>query len=146
MKTFYKAAHFVSEEGSVIYFKEFKQLHETNCYAYCLEDSSLFIAKKFSQTGKDLISAITNQGYKVNKIHKDCSRFAFATKQLAFEHFKMLKSRQIIHIERDLRVYKKLLESVGSKSLDELEGDSFRSGSVIVRETQSVILGSFIFD
>lgn len=76
----YKMKLEAHEDGLRVVTEEWHVFRETPCFYYCLRDH-------------------TKEGEK--RIAKVNSRFAFKTKEEAYEHLVMLKRRQLRHMERE---------------------------------------------
>jgi len=93
MKTFYKARLYPSESGLLVTFSKFYMIRETPCFYMCVSEMD-----KWRISTKSL--PLTNKNIK--RIHKTRGRFAFETKELAIEHLRMLKRKQIVHMNREI--------------------------------------------
>lgn len=92
MKTFYKARLIPEETGLIVWMDKYYSVKETPCFHFCVGeldkwrvDSSVLPIKKKM----------------LKRIHKTSSRFAFDTEEQAIEHLRMMKRRQLRHMERE---------------------------------------------
>ncbi len=144
--TYYRARHSVCEDGLTIYFKTFIQVHETACFSYCVSGDLKHTINRSGATGLILVKKLNSEGVKVHKIHKTCSRFAFTCKELALNHFKMLKRKQIVHMKRDVGIYELLLESLGDVEVKDQKIIHHDSNEFLVGGTGVEIGKYFLFD
>lgn len=108
LTTYYKAYIDPSQEGITLRFMEYYELHSTPCYSFCLQDHMIYGRRNI----KDLYDEAKRCGWKIHRIHKQASRFAFPTKEQAYQHFIMMKSRQEGHLTRQLKFLKLFLDNI----------------------------------
>jgi len=129
MKIFYKARLYPTESGLLISFTEYYLVRETPCFYMCVSEIN-----KWQINNKH--SPITNK--QIKRIHKTSGRFAFDTKEKAIAHLRMLKSRQIGHLEREITLNKLFLDC---KELPEPKGNYIH-----IPESKATIDSFFRFD
>lgn len=108
LTTYYKAYIDPSPEGITLRFMEYYELHSTPCYSFCLQDHMIYGRNNI----KDLYDEAKRCGWKIHRIHRQASRFAFPTKEQAYDHFIMMKFRQEGHLIRQLKSLKLFLDNV----------------------------------
>jgi hypothetical protein len=111
LTTYYKAYIDPSPEGITLRFMEYYELHSTPCYSFCLQDHMIYGRRNI----EDLYDEAKRCGWKIHRIHKQASRFAFPTKEQAYTHFIMMKFRQEGHLIRQLRFLKLFLDNIRVK-------------------------------
>ena len=94
MKKFYRAKLVQEVPGMFVRYDEYISIHESSCMHFCV--SSFYVDKPLS------LKDAKDRGYKVRRIHKDISRFAFDTKEKALDNLRYRKRRQIMHLKREL--------------------------------------------
>lgn len=116
MSDYFKAKLYMDPSGITVLFREFVTVHETPCYAYCIDkDFDGFLLKPIflgHEIGLPLLRKLKERNVRVHRIHKTSSRFAFATKTAAFNHLVMLKRLQINHMKRELVMLTRFVEDV----------------------------------
>ncbi|WP_396180201.1 hypothetical protein [Flavobacterium sp.] len=117
---FYKAQLAMTEEGMQVLFEEFHPIHETKCYSYCVRGWNYPVPLALKRKGETDLRAAKRMRYKITRIHKDCSRIAFATKEQAFKQLIFLKKRQINHMRRDIDLLTYFLERTSESGLQAL--------------------------
>lgn len=109
-KVFYKKRLIADDTGLHIDTQRFISIHETRCFYFCIDDYSIHQIKyQVEHKGETALQAAKTMHCKVRRIAKDGSRIAFDTEEKAFAHLRMLKQRQVQHLERDLRNIKHFL-------------------------------------
>lgn len=108
LTTYYRARMDAYPTGIRVHFMEFYEVHSTKCYSFCLQDHMVYPRAKISTLYEDA----KKYGWKIHRIHKKASRFAFPTKEEAFNHFIQMKSLQAGHLSRQLNFLRLFLENV----------------------------------
>jgi hypothetical protein len=108
LTTYYRARIDAFPTGIKLHFMEFYEVHSTKCYSFCLQDHMVYPRAKISTLYEDA----KKYGWKIHRIHKKASRFAFPTKEEAFNHFIYMKSRQAGHLSRQLDFLQLFLKNV----------------------------------
>lgn len=120
---YYKAKLHMAEPGMQVQFKEFHQIHETECYSYCVDDWNFPIPQSLKLVGETDIKAAKRRGIKIHRIHKTSSRVAFDTKEKAFNQLVFLKRRQINHMKRDVDLFSYFLDRVKDDGMAVLKAE-----------------------
>ena len=125
---FYRARLVQDEDGSNnVWFDEWHVIHETKCFVFCVRpwcslangtwhDSQ----RQPSETNMQLAKRL---GIRVKRIHKENSRFAFATKELAFERLKFVKHYHLQHLRFELQRVEQFLKQSQGKGYAEYQND-----------------------
>lgn len=146
-KVFYKKLLRPTESGLVIVTQHWVSIHETPSFHYCIHDySSMFASWRPLDRARDyskrnnvtMLQAAKKLMYKVKRVHKGDSRFAFSSESTALEHLRFLKRKQLSHMERDIAFVRAFLDA------DSLEPGS--DGCAIVPATQELVLQHYRFD
>lgn len=139
MKTFYRMKLIPTESGLTIWTDEYYSVHETPCYHFCIAE---WLRASYEIANHDYKS-LKKRGVKLKKIAKLGSRFAFETKEQAFNNLIYLKGRQLMHMKRDMEFLKTFLEFNDTKGFNDLEE---KYGSLVVPGTKPLVLNHFNFD
>lgn len=148
-KVFYKAKLIYAEEGIQVLFKEICQIHETPSYSYCIDSRVYPVRVPLKKDGETDLQTSKRLGYKIYRIHKECSRIAFETKEKAFKQLMFLKRRQIMHMQRELALLTYFTERVGDSDLSIMKEEpiQYNHGSVHTLPDSSEKLCEFyVFD
>lgn len=121
---FYKARLVMTEEGMQVQFQEFNCIHETECYAYCINSWSS-VPSPLKHEGETELQAAKRMKIKIFRIHKASSRIAFKTKELAFNQLVFLKRRQINHMKRDIDLFSYFLDRTADSGLSALKQEFY---------------------
>lgn len=125
-KLFYKALMCVTEFGITIYFKTFKCMYETESMHFCIDANYTQWQETIIKAKPENVNFITyckKKGVKIYRIHKHGSRIAFDTPEKAYDNLRMLKTRQLEHLKRDLKTVGTFLDETKDKSLSDLTND-----------------------
>ncbi len=151
-KEYFKITHCYDENGAVLVCDKYVQIHETQCFSFCLyeRDYNRLINIK-SLNEERLIDKVKRIGtFKIKRIHKINSRFAFDTKQKAFDKFLYLKELQIGHMERNTAILKALLAALDGKEFEKLNAydseDPIASQWKLVSEPSELINEHYCFN
>ena len=143
MKKFYKMKLIPTEGGLSVWANTYVSIHETPCYHYCIPDWNKGLLGVVGDQKETLYEKAKARNIKVHKVHKTSSRFAFETKELAYENLLYLKKRQLIHLNRDIELLTKFLnfnEGAGYKDLDNSHGQLF------VPDSDELVKEHYAFD
>lgn len=99
-KIFYRKRLAVEEEGLTVRTEEWISIHETRCFHFCVPKNSFHLITRLNRRGESALS-YARRIKQLKRIDKRCSRFAFETQEQALDHLRMLKRRQLQHMERD---------------------------------------------
>lgn len=124
---YYRAALSYDEEGLVVIFETYKPVHVTQCYAFCVREWDYSHVVSISNLNKTSLLAEAKTRKTFKRIHKENSRFAFATKEAALKNLRYRKKKQIQHMLRDIEFAKAFLEKAGS--LNDLPSDKYEGVS-----------------
>jgi hypothetical protein len=142
---FYKMHMSVDEGGIGIFTERFYSVHETNCYHYCVSETRKNrFSSVFYKGDESPVAYAKRRKIRLYKIHKRISRIAFKTEQLAYENLLFLKSRQLIHLKRDVAIVGEFLEKTTGKNLDDFK--SWVDGVRMVPSTASIVNQHYRFD
>lgn len=92
MDTLYKARLIAQEEGLTVWIDRYYPVRETPCYYFCVTECDKWRVGSSVLPLKDKM---------LKRIHKTNSRFAFETEDLAIEHLRLMKTRQMVHMSRE---------------------------------------------
>ena len=150
MKEYYKFYSSIDEDGIQLYCKVFYSIHETPLFHFCAEKHDK-LRFNFAYRGHEKTHPITfakSRLIKIKKISKESSRFAFNTKDEAFEHFKWMKNLQVNHIKRKLREVEIITKSINDKSISSMGGSCVIYGmeGFSLPETKDFIDGNYYFN
>lgn len=134
-KVFYKKRLISGEEGLIVVTDRYTSVHETPCFHYCVLSSRRMGAVLKCKDETEL------QYYRrtklLRRISKTSSRIAFSTEEKALEHLKLLKRKQLSHMERETKFIREFLAA------DTLEKDGRYS---IVPGSQELVNEYYVFD
>lgn len=147
--TYFKARLINSDEGMQVQFKELHSIHETNCYAYCVDSWNYPIPSQRKKPGESDLQAAKRIGCKITRIHKEGSRIAFKSKDKAFQQLLLMKRRQISHMRRDIDLLSYFIDRVNEKGLSTLEEDptKYQNGTIhTLPNSTEKLLEYYVFD
>jgi hypothetical protein len=124
---FYKMYLSYAEDGLMVHTQEWYSVHETPYYHFCV-----------IKWDKHLSYEEAKERKLIKKVAKIGSRFAFSTPAMAMSHLKMLKGRQIMHLERTLMFLKVFLNTV--VEIPQKEGVSY------IKDTGALVRSFISFD
>jgi len=127
-KVFYKAKLYAEAYGLQVFIEEWHSIKETECLHFCVQKH-------------DIGGSYLGIKAKQKKIYKAGSRFAQESIEKAIDHLKLIKRRQLMHMERE----KAFIDSFLSKS-DKLENEYNASQVFSVPETQDLVRQYLAFD
>jgi len=113
---YYKAKLVMTEEGMQVVFHEMHQIHETECFSYCVDKPRFPIPEVIKLSGESDLKAAKRLNMKIYRIHKKDSRIGFKNKDAAFKNLLFLKRKQINHMQRDIDLLSYFLERIGEKN------------------------------
>lgn len=143
-KVFYKMKLVPSELGLSIWTDTFYSVHETPCYHFCINEWQRgFAAAGLVNEGETAFQSLKRRGVTLRRIAKQGSRVAFESREQAFKNLVYLKSRQLMHMKRDLEFLNRFLEFSKDNGLADLEE---KYTQLIVPETEDLVRGRFTFD
>lgn len=118
-KIFYKM-HVELDTDIIIRTDKYVSIHETPCFHYCIPEFMSSLMSQESLDNETDLKKAKRLNLNVKRISKDSSRFAFDTKEKAFEHLKLLKRKQIEHLQRNLKLMTMFIKKTDNKGLDSL--------------------------
>lgn len=119
MKILYKAYASDSNEGIEVDFGEWRCIHETKRFWFCV--SRYYQADWYTRLPNETeLQLFKRVKVPIKKVHKESSRFAFETKEKAYKHLLFIKRKQIGHLERNLEMLKRFVEKSASLDLADL--------------------------
>ena len=144
MKEFYKFSVNYEEHGLGFWVTKYFSVYETPCYHYCIEEfGQLIIHHEKLLEGESIIQMAKRKSIRVHKIHKTCSRKAFDTREKAYKNFMFLKKRQLVHLQRDIKVVSRLLQFDESNSYSDLV---YQDRTMLMPNTKGFIDENIKFD
>lgn len=144
---YYKALMSVERGGIYVKYLTFCCIHETPSFAYCVPEWDYPISCVLKRDGETDLQAAKRLGFKVHRVCKVGSRFAFATREAAFEQLCFLKRRQLNHLKRDIQMVSLFLEKTQGKRLNDLQELSGFSGvSHKIESTEELVNRYFAFE
>lgn len=143
-KVFYKVVSYTTHNGVHLVAGKYHLIHETECFNFVIREFDLTCLKPYITPDIDLYQLAKHKNCAIKRFNKTSGRFAFETKEEAFDHFKMLKSRQIGHLKRDLAVIGALVTAINGKTLDDFP--SHFTDIFIVESTVDVVSKFYRFD
>lgn len=117
---YYKAKLVMAEEGMQVVFHELHQIHETECFSYCIAKPHYPIPEPLKISGESDLKAAKRLGRKIYRVHRQCSRIGFKTKEKAFNNLLFLKNRQIAHMKRDIDLLSYFINRADLEGLDSM--------------------------
>jgi hypothetical protein len=146
-KVFYKMQMFADESGLAIFTREYHSIRETPCYHFCVASSDAsFLCEALMRTGETKLQAAKRMNKKVHKISKDASRFAHETKDQAYQHLLFMKSRQLMHLKRDLAVTSHFLDVVKDKKFSDFKPQRNYNQQITIPDTHDFVHEHYRFD
>lgn len=142
-KVFFRMKLTPSELGLQIWTDKYFSVHETPCYHFCIAEWQQGYTSARLDEGETQYQSLKRRGIKLKKIAKKNSRFAFETKEEAFENLVYLKKRQLLHLKRDvefLSAFISFSKGGGLNDLDEIHNQ------LIVSGTKDLVLSHYAFD
>lgn len=149
MNKYFKAKLFYIETGVSVLFREFNEIHSTECYSYCVDNWNFPLPQSLKKEGETDLQLAKRIGYKVIRIHKTGSRVAFKTKDEAFEHLKYLKRLQLGHMKREIDLLQYFIDQVANKELNFLQEDKtkYHNGTIhTVKESVYIVSQHYHFN
>lgn len=148
---YYKARLSYEPSGMVIVMDEFRTVHSTNCYDFCLKSNGRDFknANIFKREGETIFQSAKRQGIKIHRIDRSGSRIAQPTKEEAFTRFKFLKSRQMRHLQRDVSLIGFLIDKISDKPLSSFNEEICKynhTSTYEIKDSESKLREYFIFD
>lgn len=143
LRVFYKMRLYPSEIGLYVSTEKWHLIHETDCFYFVIPEWALYLTKINIDEGKSLYQHLKGRT-KIKRFGKGAGRFAFDTKEQAFQHLKFLKRKQLRHLERDMAMVKSFLKQTGEKELGDLETDSY--GDPLLPNTKNLVEQYFTLD
>ena len=135
---FYKMRLIPCPYGLTIEAFEYHSIHETPCFHFCVDK----YYKNYPLTkGETRMQMLKRMGVKVYRIGKNnTSRIAFPTKEQAYNHMRMLKNKQLDHIDRTVKMIETFLDF--DRKVVELDF----SKTIVIPESKPIIGELFVFD
>lgn len=120
-KTYFKARLIQHEDGSNrVWFDEWYVIHETECVVFCVRPWCDLKGRQRlpSETNMQLAKRLN---IRVKRINKENSRFAFATKEQAFERLKFVKHYHLKHLRFELQRVEQFVKQSQGKDYTEYQ-------------------------
>lgn len=145
-KIFYKMRLIPEEEGLTLWTEKWVSIQESPCFHYCVQDNRIGSFKFFlKKTDETPLQAAKRVRIKVKRIDKRVSRFAFDTKEEAFDHLRFLKKKQLNHMKRDSELITEFLSSTeNGQALSDMKKRSELRYTVPC--TRDLVRRHYIFD
>jgi len=141
---FYKMRHAVDDQGIVILTKELVSIHESECWHWCVEKRCVGYIRSNQKHSESMLQAAKRYGGKIYKVAKVGSRVAFNTEQKAFEHFMMLKRRQIDHMKREIEILEELQKKAEGLDIQSISSGVY--GGRVIPNTHEVVNSHYLFE
>lgn len=124
-QTYFKASIVLDEDGTTsVWFDEWHVIRETKCFVICVRPwVNLTNYNRYED--ETPLQQAKRHHISIKRIHKQNSRFAFATKELAFERLKFIKHYHVRHLQKQLQNVEQFLEQSWGKSYAEYEKEKF---------------------
>ena len=143
MKELFKMILTPTEGGLSVWTHSYFSVRETPCYYFCVTDwqiTSVPIHCRGTEIGYEMLKA---RGVKFKRIAKLNSRFAFETKELAYDNLVYLKKLQLGHLNRDIELLGAFISFNENKGMTDL---SNQHGQLFVPNTNELVLNHFNFE
>lgn len=134
---FYRASLVATAEGLCVSFDQYVSFHESECFAWCVQDWYTGKAFGILDNSKTIVKDV-KEVMPVKRIDKRFSRFASTSKELAVEHLRLRKRKQIKHLERELEFAKAFLTNGVRPSVSD--------DSLLVDRTEDLVNDHYVFD
>jgi len=139
-QTYFKASLVQDKDGTnSVWFDEWHVIHETKCFVFCVParwyshaGNSFFDLKRLEGDGESNIQLAKRFSVRVKRVHKQNSRFAFASKELAFNRLKFVKHYHLSHLRHQLRCVEQFVKDAHGKSYAEYEQDRLNEALPLV--------------
>lgn len=123
-KVFFKMRLIPTEDGLKIWTDTFLAIHETSCYCFAIpEFARCFFTPALTLENETPYQYARRTKRKIHRISKENSRFAFETKEGAFQHLMFLKRKQLQHMKRDMSFIERFLTDAKGKQFDDFRDD-----------------------
>jgi len=142
-KVFYKMKLTPTEVGLSIWTDKYYSVHETECFHFCIAEWQRGYANVCINEGETQYQSLKRRGIKLKKIAKQSSRFAFETKEQAFENLVYLKKKQLVHLKRDIEFLNCFVSFSKNNGLNNLEQIH---GQLVMAGTKDLVLEHYNFD
>lgn len=107
-KVFYRMRLLPDTYGLTVNIEEWVSIRETDCFCFCVGKWA-YNAYKNIESDIDAVRQAKKNG-SLKRIAKKNSRFAFESKDEALEHLKLLKKKQLWHMEKDRKFIRHFLK------------------------------------
>lgn len=143
MKELFRMKLNPTEGGLSVWTETYFSVHETPCYYFCVADwmiSSVPALCRGTTAGYEMLKA---RGVKFKRVSKLNSRFAFETKELAYDNLVYLKKLQLGHLNRDIELLGAFMSFNENKGMTDLSSDH---GQLFIPNTNELVNNHFNFD
>lgn len=153
LKEFYKMKLIPDERGLSVWTDTYLSIYETPCYHYCIHSRNKgFFNSVHMNDGETPLQFAKRKKLTIKKIHKENSRFAFNTQELAFKHLRKMKKRQIDHLKRELAFIQTFLQKTTENGFYKLQNyhltwqQNCGVPAKIVEGTEELVKEHFVFE
>ena len=143
MKEFYKMKLVPTEGGLSVWTNTYFSVHETPCFYFCVSDWQITSVPTHCRGTEAGYEMLKNRCVKFKRIAKINSRFAFETKELAYNNLVYLKKLQLGHLNRDIELLGAFISFNEKKGMTDLSNEH---GQLFVPNTSELVLNHYNFD
>lgn len=144
MKEFYKMKLFPIEGGLCVHTEVYLSVHETPCFHFCIPEwQKHYISTHLLSEGVSAHEQLKEIDVKLKRVAKINGRFAFDTKQKAYDQLLFMKKRQLIHLNRDIELLGAFISFNKESGYDDLQSEQ---GQSFVPETSELVHEHYAFD
>lgn len=146
---YYRADMSFSPVGFVVYFHKYIVIHESKMFCWCIPEMyshCLSKAKSTQPKNKTLLSHFKSMHkVKIKRIHKQQSRFAFNSKELAYSNLILRKKYQLKKLKQTLSDVDAFLAGVGNCDYSSLDHKDGRE-EIVIPNTSEYVNKNYWFD
>ena len=144
MQEFYKMKLFPNEGGLCVHTEVYLSVHETPCFHFCIPEwRKNYISTRLLSEGVSAYEQLKKRSTKFKRIAKINSRFAFDTKEKAYDQLVFMKKRQLVHLNRDIELLGAFMSFNKKGGYNDLESDH---GQAFVPGTNDLVHEHYAFD
>ncbi|UOL47401.1 hypothetical protein vBVpPvVp04M_00007 [Vibrio phage vB_Vp_PvVp04_M] len=144
---YYRADMSFSPAGFVVYFHKYIVLHESEAFAWCIPEiysHRLIKAKNSLPKNKTMLSHFKSlYKVKIKRIHKKQSRFAFSSKEAAYDNLILRKRYQLKKLKQTLSDVDAFLNGIADHEYSNLKREN---GEIVVPNTSNYVNKNYWFD
>lgn len=143
MKELYKMKLIPAEGGLSVWTNTYIVVRETPCYYFCVTDYQIKSIPEHCRGTKVGLDMLKARNTKLKRIAKENSRFAFETKELAYDNLLFLKRCQMVHMQRDMEFLREFIKFNKESKFENLDNNH---DQLFVPNTSDLVNEYYCFD